>query len=136
VPSCGTPGSPTRGAYSGIVTITVSGITQNQPGVNSDAFYGLQAGDLSQSTSACTGCFVYNRESEGTCLCSFECAAKSHPVSGILVGSYPPFNSNHVYTVQLDLGAAPAEVLNFGYADCGCGDNAGGYDLSIADCAP
>src|SRR6266542_1127246 len=36
VPSCGRPGAPSREAYSGTVTITVSGIIQGAPGISQD----------------------------------------------------------------------------------------------------
>jgi hypothetical protein len=130
VPPCGyTPGT-TSGTYSGLVTLTVSGLMVNTPpnGLQ-DGFYGVYGNNL--PAGACPPCFRYNRVSEGTCLCGFECPATSHAVSDVLVGPYPAFDPSHVYTVTLDLGAAPAEQLNFAPFDCGCFDNSGQFTVTI-----
>src|SRR5262249_48460416 len=74
--------------------------------------------------------FRYNRASEGTCLCSYECPSTSHVVSDLLVGSYPAFSPSHTYTVTLDLGAAAAQRLNFAPFDCGRFDNSGSYTVT------
>jgi hypothetical protein len=135
VPDCGTPGAPTQNAYTGLVTITVSGIIQGAAGVFSDAFYTLDASDMTKAITACSACMVYNRVSEGSCVCPAECTSTSHFVANLLTAGYPAFNPSHIYTVQLDLGAISPEQLNFAYGDCGCNDNAGSYSLTIA-CSP
>jgi hypothetical protein len=65
-------------------------------------------------------------------VCPSECSNTSHRVSDLIVGGYPAYNPAHAYTVQLDLGNAAAEPLNFAYGDCGCFDNAGSFSLSVA----
>jgi hypothetical protein len=118
------------------VTITVMGLVANSGQSLNDAFYAVDPTFTSQSAGAAPDWLRYDRASEGNCVCSYECSATSHRVSDLLAGPYPPFNPSHVYTVTLDLGAAAAERLNFGIADCGCGDNAGSFSLTIAACAP
>jgi hypothetical protein len=132
VPSCGQPGAASREAYAGIVSITVSGIIQGAPGVPQDAFYAVNPNDDTQATNACAGCLVFNRFSEGSCVCPVECSTASHRVADILLGAYPAFNPTHVYTVQLDLGQVAADRINFAFGDCGCYDNAGSYGLTIS----
>jgi hypothetical protein len=132
VPSCGRPGAPSRQAYAGMVTITVSGIIQGAANVNSDAFYTLNSNDSTQAAVSCPACLVYNHFTEGSCVCPTECPTTSHFVTDVLVGGYPPFNPTHTYTVQLDLGSAASDRINFAYGDCGCYDNAGSYSLTIA----
>jgi hypothetical protein len=132
VPNCGQTGAPTRKAYNGTVTITVSGIIQNAPGVSNDPFYDLDANDTSKSTAASPVRLVYNRFSEGNCLCSYECSTTSHQVASLLVGAYPAFNPLHTYTVVLDLGSGAPERIQFAYGDCGCNDNAGSWSLTMS----
>jgi len=132
VPSCGMPGAPSRDAYAGVVTITVNGIIQGAVGVFSDPFYTLGPNDNSKAQVSCPACLVYNHYKEGACVCPTECPTTSHFVSAILVGGYPVFNSAHTYTVQIDLGSASADRINFAYGDCGCYDNAGSYSLAIS----
>jgi hypothetical protein len=120
------------------VTVTVSGLVVNTPGNPlSDPFYAVDPNDTSMVTAPAPDWLRYDRLSEGSCLCSYECAATSHRVTDLLVGGYPPYSASHQYTVTLDLGSAPAERLNFGIADCGCGDNSGTHAVKIAPaCAP
>jgi hypothetical protein len=134
VPSCGQPGAPSQKAYNGTVVVTVSGIIQNAPGVRNDPFYDLSANDTSQATAASPVRFVYNRFSEGTCLCPQECPSTSHKIADILVGAYPAFNPSHTYTVILNLGSSAPERINFAYGDCGCSDNDGSFSLTIGAC--
>jgi hypothetical protein len=111
------------------VTITVSGTMVNTPSLGSlDPFYVLD----SPPTPA-PEWLRYNRVSEGSCLCGFECPATSHRVSDILVGAYPPFESSHTYTVVLDLGSAPPEPLHFSIYDCGCFDNSGTFTVTVPE---
>src|SRR5439155_8930338 len=131
VPSCGQPGAPSRNAYSGIVSITVSGIIQGAPGVSQDPFYALNANNFAQTTGPCAECLVYNRFNEGSCVCPSECPTTSHRAANILVGAYPAFNPSHSYTVQLDIGPT-YDRINFAYGDCGCNDNAGSYTLTLS----
>src|SRR5262249_3629098 len=82
VPPCGSMPGTTTGAYSGVVTLTVSGLMVNAPGYPlQDGFYTVDPNDTTMSAGACPGCFRYNRASEGTCLCSYECQSTSHQVS-------------------------------------------------------
>jgi hypothetical protein len=119
-------------SYSGLVTITVSGLIVNTPGNPlEDAFYGVNAADTTMSAGACPDCFRYNRLSEGSCLCASECTATSHRVSDLLTGSYPAFSPSHEYTVTLNLGQAAPERINFAIADCGCADNSGMHKVTI-----
>jgi hypothetical protein len=132
IPPCGNTPGTTIGAYSGLVTMKVSGLFVITPGNPLfDPFYQVDPNNTSVSTGACTGCLRYNRSSEGTCLCGFECPSTSHGVSDLLVGPYPSFSPTHEYTVQLDLGNAPPERLDFAPSDCGCSDNSGTYMLTI-----
>jgi hypothetical protein len=132
VPPCGNTPGTTTGAYSGLVSMQVSGLLVNTPGNPlQDAFYGVDPTDTSMSVGPCQGCFRFNRVSEGSCLCSFECAATSHPIESILAQPLPAFESSHIYTVLLDLGGGPAEQLHFAMADCGCSDNSGEYTVII-----
>jgi hypothetical protein len=131
VPSCGQPGAPTREAYNGTVTIGVSGIIRNAPDLSYDAFYELNPRDFTQATTPSPERLVYNRVSEGSCVCPSECPTTSHTVASVLVGNYPAFNPSHTYTVSMDLGAS-SDRLNFAFGDCGCYDNAGSYSLTIS----
>jgi hypothetical protein len=132
VPACGNTPGTTSNAYGGLVTLTVSGVLVNSPpGALQDGFYSVNGADPSMSSGACPDCLRYNRLSEGTCLCSFECPSTSHRVADLLLDPYPPFDSAHVYTVRLDLGPAAPEPLSFGMADCGCFDNSGQYTVTI-----
>jgi hypothetical protein len=132
VPPCGNTPGTTSDSYSGLVTITISGTMVNTPGnPTQDAFYALSVDDPTVSAGACPDCMRYNRASEGTCLCGFECPATSHALSGIVVGPYPAFDPTHVYTVTLDLGSAAPDRLDFAPYDCGCFDNTGGFTVVI-----
>jgi hypothetical protein len=44
---------------------------------------------------------------------------------------YPAYSPTHKYTVQVDLGAAAAERINFAFFDCGCFDNSGNWNLTM-----
>ena len=132
VGACGYSPTLTTGAYSGYVIMTVSGLYVNSPGDPlQDAFYGVSLADNSMSAGPCPGCFVYDRASEGSCVCATECASTSHAVSDLLAQPYPAFSPSHVYTVKLNLGTAAAQPLNFGMADCGCGDNSGTHVVTL-----
>ena len=131
VPSCGTPGAPTAKAYSGRVTLVVSGIIQNAPGLSHDPFYALDPNDFTKTTGASPERLVYNRFAEGSCVCPFECPATSRMIANALVDAYPPFNPSHSYAVVADLGAIP-DRINFAFGDCGCQDNAGSWSLTIS----
>jgi hypothetical protein len=135
VPDCGFTGTQTREPYTGIVEVTLSGIVFNAPGQPSDAFYGLDPQQPSQSTVPCPQCVVFNRASEGQCVCPSECPGASHRLSDFLVDPYPAFSPDHSYSVRVDLGTVTAQPLNFAFGDCGCADNSGSYSLSIA-CSP
>jgi hypothetical protein len=134
VPACGNTPGTTASAYGGLVKITVTGLVANSADSIYDAFYAVDPNDTSMPAGLSSGTvwFRYDRLSEGTCLCSYECAATSHPVPELVVGPYPSFNPTHEYTLTLDLGQAPAERLNFAIADCGCGDNSGTFTVKIA----
>jgi hypothetical protein len=132
VEACGFNPGTTMHAYNGLVTLTVTGIFSNTPGNPlEDAFYGVDPNDNSLSTGPCPECFRYNRFSEGGCVCSFECGANSHAVSGLLAEPYPAFRPSHDYSVKLDLGNGPPERIHFGMADCGCSDNSGTHTVTI-----
>lgn len=136
VPPCGSTPGVTAASYSGLVQVTISGLLDNTPGNPlQDAFYGVDPSDHSVAVGPCQGCLRYNRASEGSCLCSYECPGTSHPIESLLVDPLPAFEPSHVYSVVLDLGAAPPDALHFGMADCGCGDNSGEYTVTI-DTAP
>jgi hypothetical protein len=129
---CGNTPGTTLKAYSGIVTMTVSGLIVNTPGNPlQDPFYLVNMVDTTKSAGPCPDCFRYNRVAEGTCLCSYECPSTSHRVSDLLIGGYPPFSPSHQYTVTLDLGQTAASRLDFAIADCGCSDNSGTHDITI-----
>lgn len=134
VPDCGYIGASSRESYRGLVTLRVSGVIYGAPGVPNDPFYVLDSGDLTKAESNCPTCLVFNRASEGKCVCQFECPGKAHALSALLVGGYPEFRSDHDYTVRIDLGPAAAEPLNFALGDCGCDDNSGSFALSF-ECA-
>ena len=132
VPPCGNSPGTTAGAYTGLVQVTVSGLLDNTPGNPlQDAFYNVDPINHAVSAGPCQGCFRYNRVSEGSCLCSFECAGTSHPIESLLAQPLPAFEPSHTYTVLLDLGLASPEALHFAMADCGCGDNMGAYTVTI-----
>src|SRR2546426_5295066 len=123
VPPCGSTPGTTAGAYSGLVNVTVSGSLVITPGnPDQDAFHNFNESNPSTAVSPNPDTFRYNRVSEGTCLCGFQCPSTSHRVSDILVGPYPAYDPSHTYTVELDLGTAIAVPLHFGIYDCGCGD--------------
>jgi hypothetical protein len=130
--ACGSTPATTTDTYGGFVGMIVSGQFENSPGVMpEDAFYYVDPNDSSVPVSACPDCFRYNRFAEGTCVCSYECAATSHRVADLLVGGYPAFRADHQYTVTLNLGAGPSDRLDFGMADCGCGDNSGTHTITL-----
>jgi hypothetical protein len=130
--ACGFTPATTSATYSDFVALTVSGLYDNSPdNPLEDPFYLVSRSAPDQAVAACPDCFRYNRVSEATCVCSFECAAASHPISDLLVGDYPAFRPDHQYSVLLDLGSAPAERLNFGMADCGCSDNSGSHTVAV-----
>jgi hypothetical protein len=138
--ACGFNPGTTSTSYSGFVRLTVSGVLVNTGTVGQDAFYSVDTTNASVALAACPGCFRYNRRSEGMCVCSYECAATSHEVAGLLVGAYPDFRPDHVYSVVLDLGPS-ADRLDLGMADCGCNDNSGNYildltPLTVGTCSP
>ncbi len=110
-----------------------SGIILNAPGLSYDPFYGLNANDSSQTTGATPERLVFNRFSEGSCVCPSECPTTSHQIANVLLGPYPAFNPSHSYAVLVDFGSTP-ETINFAFGDCGCGDNAGSYDLTLSKC--
>jgi hypothetical protein len=132
VGACGYNPTTTTGSYSGVVTLTVSGVLTNAPASSlMDAFYLLDPTNTSVAIDSCPFCLRYNRSSEAACVCSTECSTTSHPVPDLLPGPYPPFNPAHVYTVQLDLGAGGPAPLRFGMYDCGCNDNSGTWAVTI-----
>jgi hypothetical protein len=134
VPSCGFVGAQSRDRYRGAVTLRVSGVLFNAPGAPEDPFYNLDPQDFSKALSDCPTCLVFNRASEGECVCQVECPGKAHALSELLVDSYPVFRPDHDYTVRVDLGAAAPERLNVAFGDCGCTDNSGSFALSF-ECA-
>ena len=132
VPPCGSTPGTTTGSYSGLAIVTVSGslvITPDNP--DQDAFFNFNESSSFTPVSPNPDTFRFNRVSEGTCLCGFECPSTSHRVSDILVGPYPAYDPSHTYTVELDLGTAIAVPLHFGIYDCGCGDNSGELTVTI-----
>jgi len=133
VPPCGSTPGTTTSAYSGLVSVTVSGSLVITPGnPDQDAFFNFNQSNPSTPVSENRDTFRYNRVGEGTCLCGFECPSTNHRVSDILVGPYPTYSPSHTYTVQLDLGASAAQPLHFGIYDCGCGDNSGQLTVNVA----
>jgi hypothetical protein len=137
VPPCGLTGGTSVHAYSGRVVVTVSGVISYTNATNGvDAFYEMDPTITPPYTLTMVPvCLRYNRLSEGTCLCfggGHPCSSVSHQVSDILAGPYPAFNDSHEYTVQLDLGGAAPQRIDFGFNDCGCDDNKGGYTVKIA----
>src|SRR5262249_23430149 len=73
VPECGNTPGTTAGSYSGLVTLTVSGLIDVTPGDPlRDGFYKASSNDPSMSLGPDPTFFRYNRASEGTCLCSSE----------------------------------------------------------------
>jgi hypothetical protein len=56
----------------------------------------------------------------------------SSQVADLLVGPYPPYNPLHEYTVRLSIGEVAPQQLTFSYNDCGCGDNSGSLQVSLA----
>jgi len=132
VPPCGSTPGTTTGSYSGLAIVTVSGslvITPDNP--DQDAFFNFNESSSFTPVSPNPDTFRFNRVSEGTCLCGFECPSTSHRVSDILVGPYPAYDPSPTYTVQLDLVTAIAAPLHFGISDCGCGDNSGELTVTI-----
>jgi hypothetical protein len=132
VPATACGGVQTAGSYAGVVTISVTGWAVLTPGnPTSDALYSLSASDDRSALGTDNVQFRYSRASQGGCTCYVECAGQNQGVGQSLVGPYPPFNPDHEYTVQIDLGGASAEPITFGGADCGCGDNSGGWVVTI-----
>lgn len=131
VPFCGMGAPQTVAAYSGLLGVTVTGTGENTPGNPlSDAFYSLTVGDPSTPIVVDPPVFRVVRASAGTCTCAGECPT-SVPVSSLLAGAYPGFSASHTYSVVIDLGAGPAERLTFGFADCGCFDNSGTFNVDL-----
>ena len=48
-----------------------------------------------------------------------------------LVGALPAYNPSHVYSFQLNTGAATPTPLHFGVSDGDFSDNSGAYTISI-----
>jgi hypothetical protein len=124
---CMTPATTAK-SYSGIITVTASGIVYGSPTAISDPFYY----NFDTTPTQCVSCLTYNRASEGACPCPTECPTTTHFLSDLLVGGYPAYNPSHSYTVQIDLGTSAAQPLHIGYGDGGCFDNSGSFNLSIA----
>jgi hypothetical protein len=131
VPACGNTPGTTAEAYSGIVTLTISDTIMTGEFNANDAFYGMHRDTPTVSGGDCPDCLRYNRVSEGGCVCGAECAGTSHRFADLLTGPYPEFDPGHEYTVEIDLGSAPAERLNFGIHDCGCDDNSGAFTFTV-----
>ena len=73
VPPCGSTPGTTAGAYSGLVTVMVSGSLVITPGnPDQDAFYNFNESAPATPVSENRDTFRYNRVSEGSCLCGFE----------------------------------------------------------------
>jgi hypothetical protein len=128
IPPCGSNAVTTAGAYSGLVSITVSGTMVNTPGnPSTDAFYNIEELNPSVPVSQAPEWLRFAREGQAP----NTCYPGAYPVSGLFAQPYPAFDAGHSYAVLLDLGPGPAARLLLGIADCGCWDNSGTFPLTI-----
>jgi hypothetical protein len=116
-------GGVTAGSYAGVVDVTVSGVGQSDASSFNDAFYIYSAGPPFNDPN-------YYQLTFGTStLAPYDA---SRDAKNFLVGALPAYNSNHVYSFQLDTGLTTLGQLHFGVADGIFGDNSGAYTISIA----
>jgi hypothetical protein len=131
VPPCGFNPAITEATYSGIVRITVSGVvTRVPPNSGHDGFYDVNT--FTNEAVVPTGAFRFARASASQCTCTLECAGTNFAVPDFIVGSYPEYNPEHIYTVLVDLGNTPDRIA-FGISDCGCWDNSGQLTVTIEE---
>jgi hypothetical protein len=103
MPPCWTPATLTAQAYSGRLSVTISGTQEVTPGnSNQDAFYGLMVGNLSVTIGPDQDAVRFAPENHGNCTCLHECQPNVR-LADFIVGPYPAFNPAHTYTVGVDL---------------------------------
>ncbi len=120
-------GAETSGTYHGKILVTVSGVGQALADVYSDAFYLLPGPDNSNPGPTRPG--------------FWDLAFSTSPILGdgsqeatnALVGAPPAYNSDNVYTFELDTGSSAPTHLYFGVDDQVYTDNAGAYTIAITE---
>lgn len=112
VPFTGGPyAATTQLAYSGSVSVMVSGVGQAAGTQWSDAFYIYSPGTPTHPTEPLNWVLAINGQ---------------HAEN--FIGSVPPYDSSHVYTFQLN---APGGQLTFGVGDTMTSDNTGSYTVTL-----
>jgi hypothetical protein len=120
-------GAETAGTYHGKILVTVSGVGQALADIDSDAFYLLPGPDNDNPGPTRPG--------------FWDLAFGTAPILGdgsqeaakALVGALPAYNSDNVYTFELDTGSAVPTHLYFGADDQIYTDNTGAYAIAITE---
>jgi hypothetical protein len=121
-------GGVTVGTYSGIVSVTVSGVGQSLADLYNDAFYLLPAGSL----PAFSGASYYELSFGVSALVP---NTPSQAIENYIVGGVPAYSATHIYSFNLDTGSAIPTLLHFGVNDAIFSDNTGAFTIVVTKLA-
>lgn len=121
-------GGVTVGTYSGIVSVTVSGVGQSLADLYNDAFYLLPAGSL----PAFSGASYYELSFGVSALVP---NTPSQAIENYIVGGVPAYSATHIYSFNLDTGSAIPTLLHFGVNDAIFSDTTGAFTIVVTQLA-
>lgn len=123
-------GGVSTATYTGYILLHVAGVGQSDNQVFNDAFYRY----TDHFANAPNRDFFFYQLAFGTS----PLPVHDPSVNAIrfLVGSLPPYNPAHEYTIILNTGLTTPGRLHFGVSDGGFSDNSGAYTIEIKQLVP